>query len=320
MGNFFVKFFFQSSNNENLIIDNNIIEEVDYSSDESHEHINEETHCDCGTPYLPPLDENNSELKPFFCKDKKKRALLIGINYDDDQYKDDDLNGCVNDLNNLKQFLKERCGFEDEDIITLVNNEATKEAIEMEILNLSYFSFSNPGANIWLSYSGHGTRFVIDHSRTTEVLCPSDYLHKGVIYDSWLKTNFVDVLHIDTNAFVLMDCCNSGSNFNLPFRYDIIDRVSIHDTGYTKTQITELCNIVKISGCEDDQTSADYFDRNDNEFQGALTNNFLDNFENSDKSILDSYLNVTTNLKNERFTQRPVLSFTHHKLAELKLF
>ena len=51
----------------------------------------------------------------------------------------------------------------------------------MEILNLSYFSFSNPGSNVWLSYSGHGSRFVIDHSRTCEVLCPSDYIHNGVL-------------------------------------------------------------------------------------------------------------------------------------------
>ena len=317
MGNFFVKFLFQQTNNNNdeTLIDNNIIEVVSDSSDED-----ENTQCECETSELPLLDESKQEIKPFFCKNKKKRALLIGINYDEDRYKDDDLNGCVNDLNNLKKFLKEEGGFKDEDIVTLVNNEATKDAIEMEILNLSYFSFSNPGSNVWFSYSGHGTRFIIDHSKTTEVLCPSDYLHKGVISDSWLKTNFVNSLHKDTNAFVLMDCCNSGSNLNLPFRYDIIDRISIHDTGYSKLQISKLANIVKISGCEDTQTSADYFDRNDNEFQGALTNNFLDIFENTDKNILDSYLNVTMRLKQEGFTQRPVLSFTRHKLTEFKLF
>ena len=317
MGNFFVKFLFQRTNNNNdeTLIDNNIIEVVSDSSDED-----ENTQCECETSELPLLDESKQEIKPFFCKNNKNRALLIGINYDEDRYKDDDLNGCVNDLNNLKKFLKEEGGFKDEDIVTLVNNEATKDAIEMEILNLSYFSFTNPGSNVWFSYSGHGTRFIIDHSKTTEVLCPSDYLHKGVISDSWLKTNFVNSLHKDTNAFVLMDCCNSGSNLNLPFRYDIIDRISIHDTGYSKLQISKLANIVKISGCEDTQTSADYFDRNDNEFQGALTNNFLDIFENTDKNILDSYLNVTMRLKQEGFTQRPVLSFTRHKLTEFKLF
>jgi hypothetical protein len=319
MGNFFVKYFLHSSSNDNELVNNNIIEEIDDSSDESSEDSCEETYYDCDNSSTL-VTEDNLEPKTFFCKDKKKRALLIGINYDEDQYKDDDLNGCVNDLNNLKKFLKEKCDFQEEEIITLVNTEATKEAIEMEILNLSYFSFANPGANVWFSYSGHGTRFVIDHSKTSEVLCPYDYLHKGVISDSWLKTNFVNLLHTDTNAFVLMDCCNSGSNLNLPFRYNIVDRVSLHDTGYNELQLKELCNIVKISGCEDDQTSADYFDRIDNEFQGALTNNFLDNFENSDKNILDSYLDVIVSLKKERFSQRPVLSFTRHKLTELKLF
>ena len=61
--------------------------------------------------------------------------------YNEDKYKDDDLNGCVNDLNNLKKFLKEKGDFLDEDIITLVNNEATKEVIEMEILNLKMWIF-----------------------------------------------------------------------------------------------------------------------------------------------------------------------------------
>lgn len=317
MGNFFVKLLFQQSNNNNeeILIDNNIIETVSDSSVE-----NENTQGESETPELPLLDKSKQEVKSFFCNNKKKRALLIGINYDEDKYKDDDLNGCVNDLNNLKKFLIEKGGFKEDDIITLVNNEATKDAIEMEILNLSYFSFSNPGSNVWFSYSGHGTRFIIDHSKTTEVLCPSDYLHKGVISDSWLKTNFVNSLHKDTSAFVLMDCCNSGSNLNLPFRYDVTDRISTHDTGYSELQINKLSNIVKISGCEDTQTSADYFDRNDNEFQGALTNNFLDIFENTDKNILDSYLNVTIKLKQEGFTQRPVLSFTGHKLTEFKLF
>ena len=98
MGNFFVKLFFQSSNVENETIDHNIIEKDNLSSKESIDNINEDTYNDCETS----LDENKSERKSFFCKNKKKRALLIGINYNEDKYKDDDLNGCVNDLNNLK--------------------------------------------------------------------------------------------------------------------------------------------------------------------------------------------------------------------------
>ena len=96
------------TNNENdeTLIDNNIIEVVSDSSDED-----ENTQCECETSELPLLDESKQKIKPFFCKHKKKRALLIGINYDEDKFKDDDLNGCVNDLNNLKKFLKEKGGF-----------------------------------------------------------------------------------------------------------------------------------------------------------------------------------------------------------------
>ena len=309
MGNFFVKFFLQHPNNENEVIENNLLEEVNDSGSESE------------SEEFEPKNDNKKSNCFFSKQNSNKRALLIGINYNKDQFKDDDLNGCVNDLNNLKKFLKEKVGFADDNIITLVNEEATKEAIEMEILNLSYYSFTNPGSDIWLSYSGHGSQLSLYHTeKTCEIICPSDYLYNGIIKDTWLQTNFVKSLHKNTNAFVLMDCCNSGSNLNLPFRYDIIDRVSLNDDSYTELDTDKLCNIIKISGCEDDETSADYYDRIDNQFQGALTNNFLDVFEkNTDMNILNSYLNVVLSLKNNQFTQRPVLSFTNSKLIDYKL-
>ena len=103
-----------------------------------------------------PVEEEPVLNKTYFSSAKKK-ALLIGINYNEDNYKDDDLNGCVNDLNNLKEFLK-KLDFKKEEIVTLTNREATKERIQDEILNLSSFSHENPGSNIWLSYSGHGAQ------------------------------------------------------------------------------------------------------------------------------------------------------------------
>ena len=323
MGNFFVKLFLQHPDDESEVIENNILEEINDSSSESDSEEFEKESTSSSDIEQEQQENANNKSNGFFSKqNKNKRALLIGINYNKDQFKDDDLNGCVNDLNNLKKFLREKGGFTDDNIITLVNEEATKEAIEMEILNLSYYSFTNPGSDIWLSYSGHGAQISLYNTeKTCEIICPSDYIYNGIIKDTWLQTNFVRSLHKNTNAFVLMDCCNSGSNLNLPFRYSVIDRVSLHDDSYNQSETNKLCNIIKISGCEDDQTSADYFDRQDNQFQGALTNNFLDVFEKeNDMNILNSYLNVILNIKNNSFTQRPVLSFTNSKLINYKLF
>ena len=299
----------------------------EFSSDEEYNDVSsddEETDEEI-IDEVPIKEDPNKEqpvLNNTYFSSPKKKALLIGINYNDDQYKDDDLNGCVNDLNNLKKFLLTNLNFKEEDIITLTNNEATKMNIQDQILNLSVFSHNNPGSNIWLSYSGHGAQIdtLFDSELKSEIICPSDYMYSGVISDEWIEANFVRLLHPDTNAFALMDCCNSGSNLNLPFKYDSENKYTLNDHGYSKKELESLCNIVKISGCRDDQTSADYFDRRFNEFQGALTNAFLTMSVANPKNILDFYLNILENLKIRNFSQRPVLSFTRDNLIDIDLY
>lgn len=272
------------------------------------------------------IEEMNEEIalvekNTIYTVSGEKRALIIGINYNEDQMKEDDLQGCVNDMNNIKEVLQKRCYFMEEDITTLKNSEATWENIEDEILNLVIFSHKNPGSEIWLSYSGHGSNVTSSREEDlkSEVICPSDYATSGVITDRWLQENFVEGLEKTSKVFVLMDCCNSGSNLNLPYRYkggDIIE----NDTSYTIDDLENLCNIVKISGCEDDQTSADYYERKENEFQGALTNGFIHFHDDKDKSILHFYNNILAYLTFRGFTQRPVLTFSNTNMLKSKLY
>ena len=273
------------------------------------------------------IEEMNEEIalveekNTIYTVSGEKRALIIGINYNEDQIKEDDLQGCVNDMNNIKEVLQKRCYFMEEDITTLKNSEATWENIEDEILNLVIFSHKNPGSEIWLSYSGHGSNVTSfrEEDLKSEVICPSDYATRGVITDRWLQENFVEGLEKTSKVFVLMDCCNSGSNLNLPYRYkgrDIIE----NDTSYTIDDLENLCNIVKISGCEDDQTSADYYERKENEFQGALTNGFIHFHDDKDKSILHFYNNILAYLTFRGFTQRPVLTFSNTNMLKSKLY
>ena len=270
-------------------------------------------------------EEEEEDTNEFiYTYTNEKQALLIGINYNEDDFKGDDLNGCVNDMNNLKSFLINKCHFLAEDVKTLCNNEATRENIQNELSKLVVFSHLNPGSEIWLSYSGHGsniTSFTEDDFKS-EVICPSDYSTNGIITDEWIQDNFVKGLEKTTKVFVLMDCCNSGSNLNLPYRFNFGD-VCDQDTSYTQEELDNLCYIVKISGCEDDQTSADYFERNENEFQGALTNGFLtfsEKVNSNHNNITFFYNNVLSYLTYRGFTQRPVLSFSKSELLESKLF
>lgn len=272
------------------------VEDISYEVEESNE--------------TPIIDAN-----PMFTKNSNKFALLIGINYISNKSKNDDLNGCVNDMYNLCEFLQNDCHFFDEQIIVLENKNASYENIMIELGTLVYNSNKFPGSEIWFSYSGHGTSkySFFEKDNRSEVICPSDYQDSGLISDVWLQENFIRKLHKDTKLFVLMDCCNSGSNMNLPYcLQDGMETKREHDY-----DSSNLCNIIKISGCRDDQTSADYYDNNDKEFQGALTNEFLNLDYRS--SMVTNIQTIVRNLTNRGFSQRPVLSFSNEKCSQMTL-
>ena len=70
------------------------------------------------------IEEMNEEIalvekNTIYTVSGEKRALIIGINYNEAQMKEDDLQGCVNDMNNIKEVLQKRCYFMEEDITTL---------------------------------------------------------------------------------------------------------------------------------------------------------------------------------------------------------
>jgi hypothetical protein len=237
-----------------------------------------------------------------------KKGLIIGINYISNNTKNDDLNGCVNDLVKLKAFLKQRCFFSKGQIKTLENKEANKENIINEINNLVEYSNKHPQSELWFSYSGHGTskHSFFEKDNKSEVICPCDYYKNGIIDDLWLQTNFIKKLNPKTKLFVLMDCCNSGSNMNLPYCYVNGEE---QEREYNYDTESNLCTVLKISGCKDHQTSADYYDFSDGEYQGALTNSFL-KVNHYDK-IHENISSILDDLKERNFIQQPVLAFSN---------
>ena len=255
------------------------------------------------------IEENNT----IFTKNGNKMALLIGVNYISDNDKNNDLGGCVNDVINLQKDLIDKMHFNGDNISTLINRTASKNNIIKELEKLILFSNSNENSQIWLSYSGHGGgKFSISESdNQSEFICPSDYKSSGLIHDSWLKENFVKKLHKSTKCFVLMDCCNSGSNINLPFCYKNENNIECDDS---------LCKIIKISGSKDDQTSADYYDRKSQSYQGALSNSFLKTLSLEEEDILTHYNELKKSLQVRRFTQVPDLTYSDSKLINYKLF
>ena len=275
------------------------------------EHNSKEEEDDVGYPLHDTDSVGTSNTKQIYTSQGQKSALLIGINYIGNDETSDDLNGCVNDVDNIEIMLKEKCYFENNDITKLINQKASKENILKGLDSLVKFSHDNLNSQIWLSYSGHGGgKFSMsEDDMQSEFICPSDYFTSGLIHDDWLKDNFINKLHFSCMCFILMDCCNSGSNMNLPYSYS---NKNVCDSN--------LAKIIKISGSRDDQTSADYFDRISSSYQGALTNKFLHSLKYTEEdTILTSYLTTKELLEISGFTQVPELCYTDSELVHYRL-
>ncbi len=153
-------------------------------------------------------------------KRSRKLALLVGIN---DYSKGgplqaSNLKGCMNDVALLKNLLIYRYGFAPEDIITLTNAQATRQAIlhniETHLLN------ARPEDTVVFSFSGHGAPLADRYddrsdARTTGIL-PYDHMNNAKTGE----TNYITgtTLFLLRSAFktqnvtFILDCCYSGGS------------------------------------------------------------------------------------------------------------
>lgn len=91
----------------------------------------------------------------------RKKALIIGINYAGTEH---ELNGCINDAMNVREFLVNDRGFSDSsaDMVIMTDdpqNEGTSFWPSGENMLAAFkwlTSYNQPGDILWLSYSGHG--------------------------------------------------------------------------------------------------------------------------------------------------------------------
>ena len=195
------------------------------------------------------------------------KALLVGINYINTPYK---LNGCINDTILVKNRLMNDLHFKEENIISLRDDDSenmpTFGKILEELSNI--INNSNENDNIYVHFSGHGT-YVEDTNNDEkdgkdEVFVPINY-NEGLISDDVL---FSIVSKTKCKTLLVFDCCHSGSICDLPYRYDCVNhelKLNIENNRALNKHIT------MISGCRDEQSSLDYFSREENKFQGLLT-------------------------------------------------
>lgn len=201
-----------------------------------------------------------------------KKALLIGINYIGSG---SELRGCWNDIDNMEARLL-KLGYTQTDITKMSDRPEnrgtalfpTTSNILSALGNLVGGSVS--GDQLFLHYSGHGgqipdkNRDELDRKDECIFSCQI-----SPIVDDQLRTVLVDALPEGVKLRCIFDCCHSGTGIDLPYLY-------IHNQGFVKEEPVGSTdkNVICISGCRDNQTSADAYINNSS--QGALTACLLD--------------------------------------------
>lgn len=200
------------------------------------------------------------------------KALLVGIN----KYPGSPLNGCVNDIKNMAEFLVAKKYFEVEEIRVLSDERATTKNI-LERLEWLVTGLKS-GDKCFFHFSGHGAQVPCrngdgDVDNLNETICPVDFdwEPEHMIIDKQFSSIFKRIPEgVIFNWF--SDCCNSGdltrsigftaiprcypnAPFDIQWRGIVAKKKQIKCQ--SKVMINDVLDVGYISGCKDHQTSAD---------------------------------------------------------------
>lgn len=263
-----------------------------------------------------------------------RRALLVGIN---DYQGISDLNGCVNDVTNMRNILKTYLGFTNSDIRVLLDARATKENIVSRLNQM--VGEAKSGDFLVFHFSGHGSQIrdrdeqdeLVDHM--DELICPYDMnWDNGFITDDLLNSIFKK-LPSGVILEVFLDSCHSGTglrdlNFGRPYelgpenptlyRYlpppkDIECRFEGEEEELKPTRKLfrskdrSAVHHILWAGCMDSQTSADAFINN--AYNGAFTYFFCKHIRDTNGSATRKELltRIRSSLKHGGYSQIPQL-------------
>ena len=237
----------------------------------------------------------------------KSKAILFGINY---VYTPSSrLRGCVNDVKNMGNYLSEK---EHYDVVKIYTDEDDEKktrgnSIINKIYKLALDSHRYKLKKVWIHFSGHGCgiddRTGDESDGKDECILPSDYQQCGVITDDLIK-RVLRHFHKNTTVTCVFDCCHSGTIGDLKYVYKNDRNCPEKINKLSKCQ----SNICLISGCMDDQTSADAYNvQGKRQFSGAMTSCLLMVLKD-EKNIHKVIRNLRQLLRQKRFTQYPILS------------
>ena len=189
---------------------------------------------------------------------RKKKALLIGINYINTS---SELRGCINDVNNIGNYLNTKSYS-----VTKITDYTSKKPNKSNIINefTSFLKNSSSGDTLFFMYSGHGGSINDNNNDELdgkdECLIPID----GSIKDDELKEIIVNNLKPNVKLIALIDACHTGTMLDLKYQY-LNDETSL----ILNNNIDTNGDVYMIGGSKDYQYSSDAYI--ENMYQGALS-------------------------------------------------
>jgi len=251
------------------------------------------------------------------------RALLVGIN----KYSFAPLQGCVNDISDMANFLVSKSGFKMEDIRLLADERATKDAI-IQRLHWLVKGLQN-GDKVLFYFSGHGVQLPTRNAKgevngLDEAICPIDF--------DWDDAHAIRAKEFsklfskipkEVEFIWISDSCHSGNlwksmptphhrlktivpNADINWRLHTARDKNIQPMSMIKA--VQDTNVALITGCKLNQTSADAeFNKRPN---GVLTYFLLEELKSKTGcriSLSKIVKNVQTALYAAGYTQVPQL-------------
>ena len=204
---------------------------------------------------------------------EQKFALLIGINYIGTE---NELKGCINDVDDVRQLLITHAGYPSGNILTLTDLTSIKPTTAVIRAGLTWLLSGqsadkfNPGiinmpkmalgTKLFYHYSGHGIQ-IPDRNKDErdgldEVMLPLDFKTSGGISDDELRANFLAKIPAGVKLSGLQDCCHSGTAFDMAWisKMEKNKTMSIVRDG----TYTDLLGDIRIlSACADNQKATD---------------------------------------------------------------
>ncbi len=202
---------------------------------------------------------------------RRQKALLIGLNYPGTNSA---LYGCINDVESMKDLLIGEFGYHPREIIIKTDPQMkSPENFIQAFKQLIDGAKSND--HLFFHYSGHGTQVPDQNGDEDDGLDEALYFQGGSIIDDQLADLLVQ-LPEGVIINLLFDCCHSESMADLPYHYR--EQKCIRDRTSKKFKAT----IRSVSGCRDDQTSADAYLKEYRKSHGVMTASILTLAKNKD--------------------------------------